>query len=110
MKYLIYSKKRSADGFAAWWNPDSRGYTTDINAAGRFDHDKALEIQRDSRGDSFAIAEDRIPVLKSRLIVDLGDGNNSSIIEGLAIQIGGLTGDDMDELRRAIDSPDHVGV
>lgn len=110
MKYLIYSKNRSADGFVAWWNPGGAGYTTNINAAGRFTQEESDKIQRESRGNCVAIAEDRLGLLAQRLIVDLGDGNNHVLIESLAAKFGGLTGDDMDELRRAIDSPDHVGV
>lgn len=43
MKYLIWSFEHDA-----WWAPDRRGYTEDIEKAGRYSKDEAGEIVTDS--------------------------------------------------------------
>jgi hypothetical protein len=41
MKYLVWSNQRQA-----WWGPGKFGYTNDLNRAGRYSRDEALEICR----------------------------------------------------------------
>lgn len=52
---LIYSRKHSLDGQAQWWREDSKGYTTDINQAGKYYDDEAEEICAPSPEDSIPI-------------------------------------------------------
>ena len=37
--YLVWSHEHGA-----WWRPESRGYTTDFNSAGRYPREEALKI------------------------------------------------------------------
>lgn len=82
--YLIHSKKHTGS-IALWWGPDRCGYTNDIDYAGRYTHEEALEICKPGN------YQDSIPVhievvhsrLRSRTIVDLGDDGNRKVIDDL---------------------------
>ena len=43
MKYLIWSNQH-----AQWWAPNKRGYTSTIEAAGRYSYEQATRIVDDS--------------------------------------------------------------
>ena len=43
-KYLIWSNEHGA-----WWRPNSAGYTTFLESAGRYPRDRAIEIAARAR-------------------------------------------------------------
>ena len=43
--YLIWSNEHRA-----WWRPSEAGYTTHVEAAGRYSRERAIAICRDARG------------------------------------------------------------
>lgn len=58
--YLIWSNEHQL-----WWRPNSRGYTSDLNQAGRYARSEALAICATARGgwgDGIAEVPDEIPV------------------------------------------------
>ncbi len=54
-KYVIVDPSRNSWGRACFWAPDRRGYTLDLNKAGRYTEDEAVEIT--ARVDDFAVFE-----------------------------------------------------
>lgn len=81
--WLIFCKERSRDGIACWWRPSRRGYTDDVNQAGRYEKDFADEVCRDSRGNDFPVPEEAIgSSLAPKLIVDIHYANNRLAIDG----------------------------
>lgn len=76
MMYLIYCSERSHDGMAAWWRPHNHGYTSNIDEAGRYTKVQADDIERDSVGEDFGIAEDEVMAMSLRRICDISDGTN----------------------------------
>ena len=54
--YLVWSNEHRA-----WWRPNSQGYTTKIEAAGRYDRDEAIAISR-GRGWPATGIPDEVPV------------------------------------------------
>ena len=78
MEFLILSKDRS-QGIATWWRPNGAGYTTDINAAGRYSAEDSLQIVSSGQGKDMRIPVSAIDCLvMTRRIVDIGDANNYS--------------------------------
>ena len=75
MMYLILCKERT-HGVAMWWRPNSRGYTTDTELAGRYSKEEALGIAG-IRGEDFPVPETAIgTILVTRTIVDVEDAAN----------------------------------
>ena len=58
-KFLIYTRAHGCarGGYALWWRPNSAGYTSHIEAAGRYTEKEMLEIQK-CRGEDFGIPEE----------------------------------------------------
>ena len=76
MEFLILSKDRS-QGIAMWWRPNSAGYTTDIDAAGRYSADESAQIVRAGPDKDMRVPVSAIGrVVTTRRIVDIGDGDN----------------------------------
>lgn len=74
-RYLILCKER-ANGIAVWWRPDRRGYTNNVDAAGRYSKEEADSIAG-IRGEDFPVPEKDIgETLFARRIVDVSDGDN----------------------------------
>ena len=51
--YFLRTRGYIGNGLV-WWRPDSRGYTSDLQQAGKYTHDEALSICRSSHGDTLA--------------------------------------------------------
>lgn len=78
MEFLILSKNRS-QGIATWWRPNSAGYTTDIDAAGRYSAEESAQIVRAGPDNDMRVPVSAIGrAVKTRRIVDIGDANNHS--------------------------------
>lgn len=78
MKFLILSKDKS-QGIAMWWRPESEGYTTDVDAAGRYSADESAKIARSGHGKDIRVPVSAIDrVVTTRRIVDIGDADNYS--------------------------------
>lgn len=76
MQFLILSKSRS-NGIAVWWRPDQRGYTTDVDKAGRYSAEESASIVRGCPEKDMRIPVSAIDrVVTTRRIVDIGDANN----------------------------------
>ena len=80
--YLIYSRKHS-HGEVMWWRPESRGYTRDVNSAGRYTLEEVRAICTHPE-DSVPIHIDRVlEALDLQLICDEGYGDNCKILAAL---------------------------
>lgn len=66
---LIYSRKHSTCGDACWWRPDGKGYTTDLNQAGRYTKEKADSCCRSTHGDNVPVPESAALSLEARRTV-----------------------------------------
>lgn len=78
MEFLILSKDRSQD-IAMWWRPNSAGYTTDIDSAGRYSAEESARIVRAGPDKDMRVPVSAIDrVVTTRRIVDIGDANNHS--------------------------------
>lgn len=77
--HLIMSKKHT-NGIALWWRPEGKGYTNDLNAAGRFTQTEAELCETSSHGEDIAVPESVLPQLAVRMIVDLGDQGNRQLL------------------------------
>lgn len=75
MEFLILSKGRSS-GIAIWWCPEGKGYTTDLEKAGRFSSVESLQIVRGSPEKDLRIPVSALGRLQTRRIVDIGDAHN----------------------------------
>lgn len=74
-QFLILHKQL-VDGRAMWWRPNRAGYTTDLNAAGRYTKAEAESIAR-IRGDDFPVPESAFGTcLTVRRVVSVEDGLN----------------------------------
>lgn len=83
MSWLIYHAKRSADaGRLIFWRPAAAGYTDNVLAAGGYTEAYAKRMQDLSHGESKAVPRELIDSLAPRLIIDLGDAENRSALEG----------------------------
>lgn len=51
--YFLRTRGYIGNGLV-WWRPDSKGYTSDLQQAGKYTYDEALSICRSSRGDVLA--------------------------------------------------------
>ena len=77
MKYLIYSEEHTPGTTLVWLGPNRRGYTTDVESAGRYSKVEADAIVADSRGQEIAISEmDVAGSFKWRRVVDTTDADN----------------------------------
>lgn len=91
MSYLILCKQR-VDGLALWWRCDRKGYTTDLQQAGRYSKEEAESIAR-IRGLDFPVDEADIGVqLKVRQVVSVEDGN-SAVLRAYETRTSGETND-----------------
>ena len=76
MQFLILSKSQS-NGIAIWWRPGQRGYTNDVDKAGRYSAEESASIVRGSPEKDMRIPVSAIDrVITTRRIVDIGDANN----------------------------------
>lgn len=84
--YYILSRERS-NGTAYWWKPRRQGYTSDLNQAGLYLEEEALQIQADSRGQDVAFRSDLVnTLLVVRRTVDMtADGNAAFFAEVLDV-------------------------
>lgn len=83
MQYLILSKSRS-QGIAMWWRPDQRGYTTDVDKAGRYSEEESASIVRGAPDKDMRVPLPFIDrVVATRRIVDIGDANNHAALSML---------------------------
>lgn len=57
MKYLILRKGSYVGNSLVWWRPNSCGYTTNIDEAGRYDYEEAKNIMK---GDDIAFEEQSV--------------------------------------------------
>lgn len=79
MNYLILCEERP-DGMCLWWRPRRRGYTTDIQQAGRYSKEEAHSIYQ-IRGTDFPVPEGALGTqLMVRAVVTLEDGGNLDAI------------------------------
>jgi len=77
--FMLLCVSRSK-GIALWWGPERRGYTTDVNSAGRYTVEDTRAIVGQSE-DVVAVPVSAIGgELTTRQIVDLGDGLNRDVI------------------------------
>lgn len=66
-EWLLLSISHSRE-FALWWKPDERGYTTDLQQAGKYTEERAKFLE--SRSDSVrAISPETLSRLQCRLVV-----------------------------------------
>ena len=65
-----------------FWRPDAAGYTNNVLAAGDYSESYAKHMQDLSHGESKAVPRAVINSLAPRVIVDLGDADNRSALEG----------------------------
>jgi len=78
MEYLILSKSRTA-GIAMWWRPEGKGYTNDVDKAGRFSAAESALIVRSSPEKDMRVPISAIGrTVATRRIVDVGDADNHS--------------------------------
>jgi hypothetical protein len=77
--YVLFSVKHT-NGIAVWERDKQCGYTDDLSTAGRFTEEYAKAAERSCHGDTLAIPLADALKLKTRTIVDLGDGNNRANI------------------------------
>lgn len=78
MDFLILSKSRS-NGIAMWWLPDGKGYTNDVDRAGRFSAEESSRIVRGSPEKDMRVPWSAINrTVTTRRIVDIGDADNHS--------------------------------
>lgn len=80
--WLILAVDRSA-GVALWWRPNERGYTTDLQFAGRYSRDHAERISRSCHGSAAAVPPDVAQSLTKRMVVDIGDGQNFKTLDAV---------------------------
>lgn len=101
MQYLIYSREHEA-----WWKPAERGYTTDIDQAGRYSREKAAAICEGANKHASTVQEfmhldpdDELEIeacLRGarhaiRSLLAVRDGISDELLSGLADRIGALT-------------------
>ena len=79
MKYLLLCTSRT-NGIAVWWRPRRRGYTTNVNDAGRYEVSEAKEIVADARDVVMIPAAWIGTEMQPRTIVDLGDEYNTAAV------------------------------
>lgn len=83
MMYLILCKERT-QGIAMWWRPESRRYTTDTTAAGRYSKEEA-DLIAGIRGEDYPVPEDALgSKLQLRTIVDVADVGNFEALHEFA--------------------------
>lgn len=76
MDFLILSKSRT-NGIAMWWLPEGKGYTNNVDKAGRFSADESARIVRGSPEKDMRIPWGAINrTISTRRIVDVGDADN----------------------------------
>ncbi len=67
--YLVASFKHSPWGNSVvWWGPDSRGYTSHIDQAGRYSEADARSIESSSHRSSIAVPESEAVVVAHRSV------------------------------------------
>lgn len=78
MDFLILSKCRSnGKGVAHWWRERGRGYTTDVDQAGRYSAEESLRIVRGSPEKDMRVPVSAIGrLIETRRVVSLEDANN----------------------------------
>lgn len=78
MEFLILSKSRT-DGIATWWLSDGKGYTNNVDMAGRFSADESARIVSVSPENNMRVPWSAINrTIATRRIVDLGDADNNA--------------------------------
>lgn len=84
--YLIQDTRSYVGNCVVWWGPDGRGYTTDVDVAGRYTFDEAMRQHRSRETDlPWALADIRELTRKT---VDVQDvyktlGSNSAQVAAL---------------------------
>lgn len=80
--YLILYNKRGSD-LALWWRPNSSGYTTNLNDAGRYSKGEAESIAR-IRGEDTPVCESILGNgLQIRNVINMEDGDNFKVLKRL---------------------------
>jgi hypothetical protein len=79
-RFLILQRERVGD-LALWWRPDRRGYTTNVDEAGRYTEEEALSIQA-IRGGDIPVPESFLrKCVKRRTVVSSEDGDNFTLLK-----------------------------
>lgn len=90
MKFLILHKERRGE-LALWWRPERRGYTVNIDQAGRYSAQEAESIAR-IRGEDFPVPEIAIgTALVARRVISVEDDANFDNLK--AFQMAKLDGE-----------------
>jgi len=71
VEYYIFRTEGSHDR-AMWWRPNSRGYTTNIQEAGKYTKEKAFKIELESGGEDFAVPDYIIAEMPKVTIIEAG--------------------------------------
>lgn len=66
-RWLIYSIAHSGE-FALWWKPDARGYTTNLEEAGRYTESDAKGHEAGAQGFVRAVSPEEASKLYTRLV------------------------------------------
>jgi hypothetical protein len=71
-EYFIQDTRIYVGNCVLWWGPDNRGYTTNINEAGRYTEERAMAQQRSRPSDKPWKCSDILPLVRATIdILDL---------------------------------------
>lgn len=74
-RWLLYSVSHSKE-FALWWKPDARGYTTNLEDAGRYTEADAKRHEAGCHGDVRAVSPEDAAKLYTRVVAPVEENFN----------------------------------